>query len=469
MKKTIKLFGIIAIAAVIGFGMTACSDDGGGKPNEVSVSAADFDSTIKELRTVTGEHIITLTTDLIDYPGISLSTAGANITVKGNTASRKITWKHSATSGDECPLFYVKAGKLTLENITISRGVGNTKDWPLLNALSGGTVEMGNGATLSYSESDKHTYGGVWLGDDGAFIMSGGTIENCKNGVETDKKNVEITISGGTIRNNNNGIGMWSTSEDCILTITGGKISGNENRGVAVEGKNNKVIMSGGEIRENGWNDGTNYKGGGIGLGVGNGEVTISGDAKIKENKNHGVQANVFGDGVKINMDGGEISGNTRDGVQLQGQKTLFTMTDGKIADNKRRGVNCSYSTAVGSRIIMSGGTIGGNANWGLLLGCADVGFEKQIGAVIYGKNAGADSNTEGAIRLRKDDLDTPSGDELKRLEGDAGSDKLYAAILDKGSKIGTVSEDNGVAMVDFDVYSVPGIKTGSLQGTGWI
>jgi len=54
MKKTIKAFGIIALVAVIGFGVVACgdSDDGGGTKGEYNMKwkyASDGYSTVEEI------------------------------------------------------------------------------------------------------------------------------------------------------------------------------------------------------------------------------------------------------------------------------------------------------------------------------------------------------------------------------------------------------------------------------------
>ena len=225
--------------------------------SRVSVNAAEFDSILKIIRTTPGDYVITLTQNLIDYPGISLNTDGVNITVRGNTASRRISWKHDEST----PLFQVNAGKLTLENITLGRGTGII-DTGALISIEGGTVEVKSGTTLSNKTGTTDIDSGINIVS-GAFIMSGGTIENCYNGIEVNGNDVSVSITGGTIR-------------------------GNTENGVAINGSDHKITMSGNlEISNNGAN-------GIFALGGGH-MIDILGNVVIKGNGANGAIGSGFG------------------------------------------------------------------------------------------------------------------------------------------------------------------------------
>jgi len=200
-----------------------------------------------------GTYTITLKEDLIDFSGASLKKAGVNIIVKGDVASRRITFKYSDSSGHS--IFSIEGGKLTLENIKLSRSEDDDKaDFPLLWAGGidyRGTIEIKNGVEVSNNNGIVPAPG-VWLYT-GKFIMSGGTITNCTTGVGAsvaDKASIEII--GGTISDNEApGILLLEESENCTVTISGGTISGNRGSGVEIYGVGNTFTMSGGVISKN--------------------------------------------------------------------------------------------------------------------------------------------------------------------------------------------------------------------------
>jgi len=421
--KRIFLLVMLILALVL----AGCSSDGGSEnAQQLSATPANFDEVFNSVKAKPGNYVINLTGDLTDYPGNSISTAGVNITVKG-TGSNKITWKFVE---GKPPLFHVTAGKLTLENINLSRAAGNTKDWPL-TSIAGGTIEMKNGVVLSTNINstvgvqsgafimsggtiEDCQYNGVWLGG-GAFTMSGGTIE--KGGVAAEK-GVSITMKGGTIRNNNGpGIGIWG-GENSVVTISGGTISGNGGNSVFIGGTGTKLTISGGNISGNA----------DTGIQVGGGakscSVTISGGT-VSGNGHTGIFLDDNSENCTATISGGTISGNKDDGVVLTGKNNKLTMTSGTISDNGSIGV---VLNGTGSTFTMSGGAIEKNVGYGLRLDGADLGFEKKKGAVIYG-NSGDNKNGDGAIRVKcaKDDSKSLA------LKADAGKDDVYAAKINAG------------------------------------
>jgi hypothetical protein len=451
--KKVFLLGMLILALVL----AGCNSDDG--VEQLSATAANFDEVFNSIKAKPGNYVINLTGDLIDYTGTLVETAGVNITVKG-TGSNKITWKHME---GKPPLFLAKAGKISFENISLSRSPGNTNGRAVLVA-NGGTIEIKNGVVLSSNNGSQY-FNGVWI-DAGAFIMSGGTIENCGVGVSTDHKGVSITVSGGTIRSNKDcGIALWSDSENCTVTISGGTISGSSDRGVAMEGTGNKFTMSGGIIENCGVGVGTGEKSisftilGGtirnntnVGIGIWddseNCVVTISGGTI--DNCNNGVSTSGKGTSITVSggiisnnseagivawdaskncvatISGGTISGNGNRGVMVVGTGGKLTMSGGTITGGAGRGVVIG---GTGTKFTMSGGTIGKNGTWGLNIAGADIEFEKRKGAVIYG-NSGDNKNNEGAIWVNT--RGNPAND-LKLLL-DAGKDDVYAIKTNSGN-----------------------------------
>ena len=391
MKRLLSL-GLPALALALCLALASCGGgDGGGAGDAQRLNAAaeNFREVFDSVKETHGDYIITLTSDLLDFPGISLRTEGVNITVRGNSSSRKITWGYA---DNQPPIFIVEAGKLTLENLNLSRSAGNTRDWPLIN-INGGTVEMKNGVTIS-SNNGTDFFEGVYLNNNSTFIMSGGTFEDCRTAIGTNASGAKITITGGIIRNNRDcGVGIWDEASGASLTMSGGTISGNVRRGIAVRGTGNTVTISGG---------------------------TISGHTS--ENP-RGYAIVLQGSGNTVNMSGGELKGNFR-GVDLYAESgaasITFNMSGGSINGNINRGVNL-YDNG---RFIMSGGSIGGNSGWGVSMGGANTQFEKRSGGTIYGNSAGSNSNTSGAVDIWLSD-NNPAN---TRVRGNMASSAVYAA-----------------------------------------
>ena len=330
---------------------------------EFTVTSANFDSTLRSIRDIPGEYIVTLTDNLTDYAGISMETEGVTITIRG-TGSNKIVGKSSL--GDDF-LFRLDGAYLILENIELSRSTGSGQ-YNYIIGVESGTVEMKAGVTVN---GNGYYYQGIILMG-GKFIMSGGKFMNCRDVIGITNT-ASVTISGGEIRDNSGGAIVFWEAVGCDLTISGGSITNNES-GIALweNSLNCTISLSGGEISNNGW--------AAIALGV---EIT----------------------GCTITMSGGSIRNNGGSGVIFLGDTGVN---------------NCNF--------IMSGGSIGGNGEWGLLLpeNLPTCGFSKT-GGIIYSNNAGANSNSEGAILVQ-----TSTDNELQ-LYRTAEASEEFAAKLNAG------------------------------------
>jgi hypothetical protein len=244
MKKLSYLLAMLAVALAFTLALTGCSGDGSEFDEEFNVTAADFDSTFKSIRNTPGNYLITLSGNLLEYPGAWMDTEGVNITVRGTGANR-ITWKADET--DMIPLFGVVAGKLTLEDITLARAASSDPGWPMIS-IYGGAVEIKKGVAIT-NNNGTYYYEGVYIEDSGSvFTMSGGSIENCRSGVLALADRCTINISGGEISRNENGIYMGGSG--ITVTISNGRIINSSVAGIYYNSNSSasSVIMKGGEI-----------------------------------------------------------------------------------------------------------------------------------------------------------------------------------------------------------------------------
>ena len=415
--KMLKTIGIIAFLAMIGLTLACNNDNGGGGGEQFTVSGADFEAKLKEIRIVPGTYTITLTSDVTDFPGISLDSAGVNLTVKGNTEYRKITWKRPEEGGSH--LFLVGTGNtLTLENITLERGNNTSMGWALL-VVRGGTLEIKNGVTMSNTFGGADGGSGVSLDRAGSvFTMSGGTIKDCGTAINSGGtvSDISIAITGGTIRDILwHGVALWNECSNSRLTVSGGTLTGIGDNAIVVGGSGHTVNISGGKITANdrgmlitneGRSNNFNISGGefvdntyhGMEIRGSANDINIS-NGKFNENGERGIQINSSTTDNVLTISGGEISSNGYAGMLIEGAGHTITMRGGTIRGNNTHGININDSAANGVTINMSGGTISGNRNWGLIVGGPGSELIKT-GGTIYGINADSNANGDGAIRV---------------------------------------------------------------------
>ena len=175
-----------------------------------------------------------------------------------------------------------------------------------------------------------------------AFVMKGGTITDCKShGVYA--YNCPITMTSGTITN----CGEYYCDSAIYLgycndcTISGGKITQNNSRGVYI-------------------NTGS--------------FLTLSGTAEISNNTKDDDGAGVYISGGTFIMDGGTISGNNAKGYGGDGggvyinptlaeDKVAFMMNGGTIKDNTAGYQGGGVYVSSSCKFRMTGGTITGNSS----------------------------------------------------------------------------------------------------------
>jgi len=336
MKRFVS-FGLPVLVLALSLALISCGGNGAGDDNvnaeHFTATAETFGEILDSIRLTPGNYIITLTSDLLDFPGVRLYTAGVNITVRGDVASRRLSWQRTT---DAPALFRADAGsRLTLENITLSRAV-NTPAWALL-VMEGGTIEMRNGVTVSNNDGIT-IFDSVSVRDSGTFIMSGGVIENSRHAIAIDGPGASVTISGGIIRNNNDtGVGIWGNEN--TINISGGTITGNE-RGVNVWGSQNTVNMSGGEIIGNFHTGAFVGNLDNINAGL---RFNMSG-GRISNNNNNGMHVLPGGSFI---MQGGSISGSGNFGLFLEGANAHFEKRTGATIYGNDAGANSNAELAI--------------------------------------------------------------------------------------------------------------------------
>jgi uncharacterized repeat protein (TIGR02543 family) len=233
----------------------------------------------------------------------------------------------------------------------------NTSTIPVMQVY-GNVLELKNGKIINNKNA---YYGGAVIVSAGQFIMTGGEISG-----NTASAGGGVYVSGGT------------------FTMKGGKISGNTGQSPSDSGTGN-----GGGVYVNGGN--FNMEGGEI---SGNTTVANGGGVYIQ---NSGT----------FTMTGGKISGNTVTSNDFGGgvcvDRTTFIMNNGEISGNTSAGSGGGVSVTFGGTFTMTGGRISGNTagggggvslyTLGPYSGYSENNFSKT-GGIIYGNDAGDDSNT---------------------------------------------------------------------------
>jgi parallel beta-helix repeat protein len=358
---------------------------------EIDVAAlADALSWISANAESARQYILTLGKDET-IAGQTLTYAGkTDITVmlKGRGGER------SVSLSDNGSLFTVGDGVTLVvdEGVTLKGYSDNNAS--LVRVDAGGTLLLKDDAKITGNTTSSYG-GGVYVGSDGRFEMSGGTISgnaasDYGGGVYVGS-NGRFELSGGTISGNaatDHGGGVYVGS-DGRFTMSGGTISGNaastEGGGVYV-GNNGRFTMSGGTISGNA----ASTEGGGVYVGN-NGRFELSG-GEISGNSASSSSSSTWGGGVfvdssgRFELSGGTISGNrATEGGGVYVYKGTFEMSGGTISGN-----TATYGGGVfvyNGRFEMSGGTISSNT------------ARSSYGGGVYVDSSGTFTMSNGTIR----------------------------------------------------------------------
>jgi hypothetical protein len=255
---------------------------------------------------------------------------------------------------------------IMLVNI-LALGFSQTNSWAVNNVSS--WIEAVNGVrnggndqeytitvtgNVSVPASNENTFGSVT--NITITLEGSGTLSPSANG------SMLYIGNGQTIIANNITLQGRSNNNASVVIIKGGatfrmegnaRLAGNAGNGVTIEAgysETGTFIMDGGTISGN--------TGNGVDIiRYSSGIFTMNGGT-ISGNTGNGVYLNAEGT-KNFTMNGGTISNNTSHGVEISygslGNIT-FTMRDGNISDNKKSGINNH-----GGSFIMHGGTISNN------------------------------------------------------------------------------------------------------------
>ena len=295
--------------------------------------------------------------------------SGETLTVKGRGTGASIT----NTTGR---VFKITGGSVTLgDGITLTGTVTGENARGGAVYVTGGNFTMESGSTIADSsvQGTSASGGGVYVMN-GTFIMEDGSkitgsSATVSGGGVAVSTGGTFTMRGGTI----DGTGASSNAEsgggveihDAIFTMEGGTITGNNaTYGGGVRVDSGEFIMKDGTISDN---NATNLGGG---VCVINGSFTMSDTATIQGNTATTHGGGVYVNGGNFEMIGGTIGGtdagsaNTADnggGVYMSGGEFEMTGTailQGNTATTHGGGVHILS----GGTFTMNGGTIGGTA-----------------------------------------------------------------------------------------------------------
>ena len=296
-------------------------------------------------------------------------TVNRELTIYGGTSGATLN-----RGAKDINLFYVESsGKLTLENITIDGKKGTYQDCnPLI--YTRGTLTLEKGAVLQNNHA-KYV-GSAIQAMGGSLIMNGGFIQDNETAYNGGGiylgQDATFEMTGGTIQRNT-GDGGGGIDAQCQVTMTGGTIQNNTatrcGGGIMLNRSGTGLVMSGGSITGNhakaSSSSSSDYgNGGGIYANRGT-KLTLSNGASIDNNTAEKNGGGVYAyTSMTLTLDGGKIQENTAKssggGVYVNGQ---VTMTSGEISGNqsteKYGGGIMNYGT-----VNIHGGTITNNTSF---------------------------------------------------------------------------------------------------------
>jgi len=268
MRNTTKLFGIIAIVAVIGLSFASCGDNGGGggSVGELLADGVIVDLNLEGTNLVAaavahansnpgdGPFVLRLRSNLMVDATATIG-AGVHLTVEGIGGRRRITRTGQGN------LFNINGANrsLTLDDyITLAGTAGNNV--VLVHVAGGASLTMNAGAQITRNTSAVQAGGVNVTGAASTFTMNGGEIyRNTTTGVGSGGG---LRVAGGAtfvmhegavIRDNtttgNNSGGVYISGATSIFRMLGGEIRGNESTGAGVNGAAGGVHIDNGALQ----------------------------------------------------------------------------------------------------------------------------------------------------------------------------------------------------------------------------
>jgi hypothetical protein len=423
MKNMQRLFGIIALVAIIGFSFIACDNgdagDDSGNPQTVTYTGASGGTTYALKITENTARYAAQSGDTYELTvgskkstGTVSNVSGFDLTLKPSNASTTftaavsgssltalngtVTWIDNATENAPgvltpnggtdittvpgadlaAKLQWLKTNAANNKNYTVEVNkdeviAGHTFNAANMNNAASATVTLkGIGSERKIAATGGGTVFTVASGysltlDININVTQGAGGSGCLIAIESGA--TLVMKDGAKITNGQSGlwgggVGVWGT-----FTMNGGEISGNDGGsghggGVAVHG--GTFTMNGGTIKNNQSNFPTGGGGGGGGVLVNSGTFTMNGGI-ISGNETDGRGGGVCNGGT-FDMNGGTVSGNqARYGGGVDASNGTFTMKGGEISGNTATGEG-------GGVIVSYNGEFIKTAEGGVIYGTGD-------------------------------------------------------------------------------------------------
>ncbi|MDR0444085.1 MAG: hypothetical protein LBH44_11845 [Treponema sp.] len=237
MKDLMKLFGIIALAAVIGLGMAGCDEGGddegvdgalskfyakanpkaGDTPVTLTGSGNIIEKAIAFIDTDSGtEYTLVLGENVNNVETITHNKDGVTLTITSDGATERKISKGSKSGA----LFVVggtsssntSSAKLVIDGkVTLQGKAGNGA--ALVRVKYGGKLDLKGSALITGNTNSSNVGGGGVYADYATITMSG----NASIKDNTAKSGSDYALGGGVF-----------IGSGCILNMNGGEISGNK-------------------------------------------------------------------------------------------------------------------------------------------------------------------------------------------------------------------------------------------------
>ncbi len=165
----------------------------------------------------------------------------------------------------------------------------------------------------------------------------------------SDHVTINIAGEGTEVKatGNDAGIGTPGSSDDCTITIEGGKVEATGTAGVGIGGKNSEINIKGGEVTATG-------KGDNLGIGGDGSSITISGGSVTAVNDPGRVAIGGKGSNVTINGETGDTtvtvkSGKGKTGISTDGGTTSKELTMDDLGESFGHKVIVTFMNATGA------------------------------------------------------------------------------------------------------------------------
>ncbi|MBW4602678.1 MAG: right-handed parallel beta-helix repeat-containing protein [Calothrix sp. FI2-JRJ7] len=341
-----------------------------------------FDEGGNNIVNVSSSSFINNTGDGIDVNSGGNSLNLSSVTLAGNGEdgfevdgnNNKISISNSSLNNNTNDGFNIDAGSSNTVNFN-SVELANNKGDGIDVVTANNNINLANFNVSGNSEDGVEIDGG----SNTLTATNGSFSNNTGDGVDFNGSNNIANLSGiGISGNTEDGIEISPGSNNNILNVSNAGITANTGDGIDVNGNNNAVTVTGSSLSGNGVGaalepeDGFEVDGNNNSISISNSSLNnnesdgfnIDTGSSNTVNFNSVELANNKGDGIDIvtannnvSLANFNISGNSEDGVEIDGGSNTLTASNGSFTNNKGDGVdfNGSNNTANLSSVAITG------------------------------------------------------------------------------------------------------------------